>query len=108
MLTGCGHAGIINICRYAQRLTGVENLHAIIGGFHLTGPLFEPVIGGDKLRLPWCVFRNSPGIRPQWATSAHGADLVRIEGVRGSNPLSSTERSSRFGGAYFQALPRIL
>jgi 7,8-dihydropterin-6-yl-methyl-4-(beta-D-ribofuranosyl)aminobenzene 5'-phosphate synthase len=55
VLTGCGHAGIINICRYAQRLTGVENLHAIIGGFHLTPPLFEPVIGGDKLCLPWCV-----------------------------------------------------
>ena len=44
VLTGCGHAGIINICRYAQRLTGVSTLHAIIGGFHLTGPLFEPVI----------------------------------------------------------------
>jgi 7,8-dihydropterin-6-yl-methyl-4-(beta-D-ribofuranosyl)aminobenzene 5'-phosphate synthase len=45
VLTGCGHAGIINICRYAQRLTGVENLYAVIGGFHLAGPLFEPVIG---------------------------------------------------------------
>jgi 7,8-dihydropterin-6-yl-methyl-4-(beta-D-ribofuranosyl)aminobenzene 5'-phosphate synthase len=43
VLTGCGHAGIINICRYAQRLTGVSALHAVIGGFHLTGPLFEPV-----------------------------------------------------------------
>ena len=45
VLTGCGHAGIINICRYAQRLTGVQDLHAVIGGFHLNGPLFEPVIG---------------------------------------------------------------
>ena len=44
VLTGCGHAGVINICRYAQRLTGVAKLHAVIGGFHLTGPLFEPVI----------------------------------------------------------------
>jgi len=44
VLTGCGHAGVINICRYAQRLTGVQKLHAVIGGFHLTGPLFEPVI----------------------------------------------------------------
>jgi 7,8-dihydropterin-6-yl-methyl-4-(beta-D-ribofuranosyl)aminobenzene 5'-phosphate synthase len=49
VLTGCGHAGIVNICRYAQRLTGVEKLHAVIGGFHLTGPLFEPVIG-DTVR----------------------------------------------------------
>lgn len=45
VLTGCGHAGVINICRYAQLLTGVGKLHAVIGGFHLTGPLFEPVIG---------------------------------------------------------------
>ena len=45
VLTGCGHAGIISICRYAQRLTGVGKLHAVIGGFHLAGPLYEPVIG---------------------------------------------------------------
>jgi 7,8-dihydropterin-6-yl-methyl-4-(beta-D-ribofuranosyl)aminobenzene 5'-phosphate synthase len=44
VLTGCGHAGVINICRYAQRLTGVATLHAVIGGFHLSGPLFEPII----------------------------------------------------------------
>jgi len=44
VLTGCGHAGVINICRYAQRLTGVAKLHAVIGGFHLSGPAFEPVI----------------------------------------------------------------
>jgi 7,8-dihydropterin-6-yl-methyl-4-(beta-D-ribofuranosyl)aminobenzene 5'-phosphate synthase len=44
VLTGCGHAGVINICRYAQRLTGIDRLHAVLGGFHLTGPLFEPII----------------------------------------------------------------
>jgi 7,8-dihydropterin-6-yl-methyl-4-(beta-D-ribofuranosyl)aminobenzene 5'-phosphate synthase len=44
VLTGCGHAGLINICRYAQRLTGLGKLYAVIGGFHLNGPLFEPII----------------------------------------------------------------
>jgi 7,8-dihydropterin-6-yl-methyl-4-(beta-D-ribofuranosyl)aminobenzene 5'-phosphate synthase len=44
ILTGCGHAGVINTCRYAQRLTGVDKIHAVIGGFHLNGPLFEPII----------------------------------------------------------------
>jgi 7,8-dihydropterin-6-yl-methyl-4-(beta-D-ribofuranosyl)aminobenzene 5'-phosphate synthase len=44
VLTGCGHAGIVNICRYAQRLTGEQRLHAVLGGFHLNGPLFEPLI----------------------------------------------------------------
>src|SRR5215216_1682535 len=43
-LTGCGHAGVINICRYARRLTGVERIYAVLGGFHLTGGLFEPII----------------------------------------------------------------
>lgn len=44
LITGCGHAGIINIVRYAQRLTGVQRVYAVIGGFHLGGPLFEPTI----------------------------------------------------------------
>jgi len=51
ILTGCGHAGIINICRYAQRLTGVTKLHAVIGGFHLSGALFEPIIGDTVAAL---------------------------------------------------------
>jgi 7,8-dihydropterin-6-yl-methyl-4-(beta-D-ribofuranosyl)aminobenzene 5'-phosphate synthase len=44
ILTGCGHAGIVNIVRYARKLTGVERVYAVIGGFHLNGPLFEPII----------------------------------------------------------------
>jgi 7,8-dihydropterin-6-yl-methyl-4-(beta-D-ribofuranosyl)aminobenzene 5'-phosphate synthase len=45
ILTGCGHAGAINIVRYAQRLTAVPALHALLGGLHLSGRAFEPVIG---------------------------------------------------------------
>jgi 7,8-dihydropterin-6-yl-methyl-4-(beta-D-ribofuranosyl)aminobenzene 5'-phosphate synthase len=45
VLTGCGHAGVVNILRYARGLTGVDRVHAVIGGFHLSGPLFEPIIG---------------------------------------------------------------
>jgi 7,8-dihydropterin-6-yl-methyl-4-(beta-D-ribofuranosyl)aminobenzene 5'-phosphate synthase len=45
VLTGCGHAGAVNIARYAMRLTGVDRLEALLGGFHLTGPAFEPMIG---------------------------------------------------------------
>lgn len=44
VLTGCGHAGIVNIVRYAQKLTGVNEVHAVLGGFHLSGPVFEPII----------------------------------------------------------------
>jgi 7,8-dihydropterin-6-yl-methyl-4-(beta-D-ribofuranosyl)aminobenzene 5'-phosphate synthase len=45
VITGCGHAGVVNIIRHAMRLTGVPRLLAVIGGFHLSGPAFEPVIG---------------------------------------------------------------
>ena len=44
VLTGCGHAGIVNIVRYARRLTGIETVAAVVGGFHLSGPAFEPII----------------------------------------------------------------
>ena len=44
IVTGCGHSGIINIIRHAQALTGIERIYAVIGGFHLTGNLFAPII----------------------------------------------------------------
>ncbi len=44
IVSGCAHAGIINTVKYAQKITQNNNIHAIIGGFHLTGPLFEPII----------------------------------------------------------------
>jgi 7,8-dihydropterin-6-yl-methyl-4-(beta-D-ribofuranosyl)aminobenzene 5'-phosphate synthase len=44
VLTGCGHAGAVNIGRYALRLTGTARLAGLFGGFHLTGPAFEPII----------------------------------------------------------------
>jgi 7,8-dihydropterin-6-yl-methyl-4-(beta-D-ribofuranosyl)aminobenzene 5'-phosphate synthase len=44
VLSSCSHAGVINVLRHAQRLTGVEHVHAFVGGLHLTGGLFEPII----------------------------------------------------------------
>ena len=44
ILSGCAHSGIINTVKYAQEITGVEKIYAVMGGFHLTGADFEPVI----------------------------------------------------------------
>jgi 7,8-dihydropterin-6-yl-methyl-4-(beta-D-ribofuranosyl)aminobenzene 5'-phosphate synthase len=44
ILTGCGHQGIINTITYAQKLTQETRVYFVMGGFHLTGPLFEPLI----------------------------------------------------------------
>ncbi|MFI8415998.1 MBL fold metallo-hydrolase [Serratia sp. NPDC078593] len=35
IVTGCGHRGLINIVRHCQKITGIERIHALIGGFHL-------------------------------------------------------------------------
>lgn len=35
IITGCGHRGIVNIVRHCQQMTGIEKVHAVIGGFHL-------------------------------------------------------------------------
>jgi 7,8-dihydropterin-6-yl-methyl-4-(beta-D-ribofuranosyl)aminobenzene 5'-phosphate synthase len=44
VITGCGHAGVINILRQARAQTGADQIYAVIGGFHLSGALFEPII----------------------------------------------------------------
>jgi len=44
VISGCSHSGIINTVRYAEKLTGLERLHAVLGGFHLTGPMYAPLI----------------------------------------------------------------
>ncbi len=42
VIGGCCHPGIVNMTQYARKLTGIERVAAIIGGFHLTA-------GGDDL-----------------------------------------------------------
>jgi 7,8-dihydropterin-6-yl-methyl-4-(beta-D-ribofuranosyl)aminobenzene 5'-phosphate synthase len=44
VLSACSHAGAINVLKHAQLLTGIDRIHAFIGGFHLSGGIFEPII----------------------------------------------------------------
>jgi 7,8-dihydropterin-6-yl-methyl-4-(beta-D-ribofuranosyl)aminobenzene 5'-phosphate synthase len=44
VIGGCSHAGIINTVKYAQKAAGISDVYAVMGGFHLTGPMFEPII----------------------------------------------------------------
>lgn len=36
IVSGCAHAGIINTIRQIQKVTGIDKIYAILGGFHLT------------------------------------------------------------------------
>ena len=35
IISGCAHSGICNICEYAKQVTGINEIKAVIGGFHL-------------------------------------------------------------------------
>ena len=44
VISGCAHARIINTVEYAKKITGTDEVHAVLGGFHLTGRLFDQII----------------------------------------------------------------
>ena len=37
VVTSCSHRGVVGICRWATRASGIDKVHAVIGGFHLSG-----------------------------------------------------------------------
>lgn len=47
VLGGCSHSGIINTVKHMAKVSGTEKIHAVLGGFHLSGPaepLIEPTV----------------------------------------------------------------
>jgi len=90
VLTGCGHAGIVNIVRYARKLTGVEQVHAVIGGFHLSGALFDPIIPQTVEALG--------AMAPRWIVPAHctGWRAQQAFGVRFPDAFVPNSVGTRF------------
>jgi 7,8-dihydropterin-6-yl-methyl-4-(beta-D-ribofuranosyl)aminobenzene 5'-phosphate synthase len=43
VLTACGHAGVVNTVLHAREVTGIAEVHAVIGGFHLSGASVERI-----------------------------------------------------------------
>jgi 7,8-dihydropterin-6-yl-methyl-4-(beta-D-ribofuranosyl)aminobenzene 5'-phosphate synthase len=55
VLSGCAHRGIVNTVRHAQTVSGIEKVHAVIGGFHLinaTPEIIEKTISDIKAIAP--------------------------------------------------------
>ena len=67
VVSGCGHAGIVNSVRHVQTITGVEKLHAVVGGFHLQdSQLIAPTIAALK------------GIGPRYVVPMHCTGWLAI------------------------------
>jgi len=63
VLSGCAHAGIVNTVHHAQAVTGIQQVHAVIGGFHLGPSFFHD-------RIDWVV-RALVALEPAIIAPAH-------------------------------------
>ena len=52
VVTSCSHRGIVGICRHAVKVTGVPKVHAVMGGFHLSG------LAGERITQVVDAFRD--------------------------------------------------
>jgi 7,8-dihydropterin-6-yl-methyl-4-(beta-D-ribofuranosyl)aminobenzene 5'-phosphate synthase len=79
ILSGCSHAGIINTINYAKRLTGISRIHAIIGGFHLSGgKLYEDAIDPTIEEI-----QNAD---PEWIVPCHCTGWKAVNRIINSMP----------------------
>jgi 7,8-dihydropterin-6-yl-methyl-4-(beta-D-ribofuranosyl)aminobenzene 5'-phosphate synthase len=63
VLTSCSHRGVVNTVKQAQAASGIEKVHAIIGGFHVVPPL-----GDDYIKETVAALK---AIRPDYLIPLH-------------------------------------
>jgi 7,8-dihydropterin-6-yl-methyl-4-(beta-D-ribofuranosyl)aminobenzene 5'-phosphate synthase len=85
IITGCGHAGIVNIIRNAIALTGVDKIYFVMGGFHLTGGIFEPIIDPTIQELK--------RIHPSFIVPGHCTGYKAIHRIAAEMPESFIQNS---------------
>lgn len=85
IVTGCGHAGIINTLNYAKELAGEDRIYAVIGGMHLSGGLFEPIIPKTVEELV--------KLRPKHAVPCHCSGLKAVTEIARKMPDAFIQNS---------------
>jgi 7,8-dihydropterin-6-yl-methyl-4-(beta-D-ribofuranosyl)aminobenzene 5'-phosphate synthase len=82
VISSCGHVGIVNSVKQAQEVSGVQKVHAIVGGFHL-GPapkdyLAEVVAEVKKLEPDVVVPMHCSGLNFVQEATAQMGDKVLV------------------------------
>jgi 7,8-dihydropterin-6-yl-methyl-4-(beta-D-ribofuranosyl)aminobenzene 5'-phosphate synthase len=77
IITSCGHAGVINSVRQVQRATGIDKVHAIMGGFHLA-PAPDDIVAKTVAEFK--------AINPDYIIPAHCTGLNTIFAVHRELP----------------------
>ena len=74
VLTGCGHAGIVNLSEYAQTIAGPAPVFAVIGGLHLFAKSEEVVdwtgVQLRRLGVKYLLAGHCTGIEATWRLRA--------------------------------------
>ncbi|MEJ2730234.1 MAG: MBL fold metallo-hydrolase [Deltaproteobacteria bacterium] len=65
IITGCSHAGIVNIAKQAIRLAATDKIHGVIGGFHLI-----EAVGAAEKRITKTV-QALKEFDPDWVYAGH-------------------------------------
>jgi 7,8-dihydropterin-6-yl-methyl-4-(beta-D-ribofuranosyl)aminobenzene 5'-phosphate synthase len=90
ILSGCAHSGIINTIEHARRISGIERIWAIIGGFHLAladeKELQETIDALKKYMPTLIVPSHCTGFRAQ-CRLAQELEEAFVPGVVGANYL---------------------
>ncbi len=79
--TGCSHSGVCNIIRQAQTITGISQIYAVIGGFHLktiNNQLKETINCLDDLNIPHLYPSHCTGFEAQ----CEMAKQLQIKGLK--------------------------
>jgi 7,8-dihydropterin-6-yl-methyl-4-(beta-D-ribofuranosyl)aminobenzene 5'-phosphate synthase len=55
LLSGCAHVGIVNTVKHAQKVSGIDKVHSVMGGFHLINvkpEIIEKTVADIKAMKP--------------------------------------------------------
>jgi 7,8-dihydropterin-6-yl-methyl-4-(beta-D-ribofuranosyl)aminobenzene 5'-phosphate synthase len=77
VLSSCAHAGIVNTVKHAQKVTGIDKVHTVIGGFHLTGA---------KPEVIHQTIADIKAIAPDYIVPMHCAGFEAISGFSREMP----------------------
>ena len=67
IITGCGHAGPVNIIKHSMKISGVDKLESVIGGFHLLQA------GEKRIDLTIEEFKK---FKPNWIAPMHCTGFI--------------------------------
>jgi 7,8-dihydropterin-6-yl-methyl-4-(beta-D-ribofuranosyl)aminobenzene 5'-phosphate synthase len=88
ILSGCAHAGIVNTVKHAQKISGIEKVHAVIGGFHLANAapkIIEKTVSDMKQIAPdYIIPAHCTGFEAitQFATAMPEQFIINTAGTR--------------------------